>query len=112
MFTLAAFGGVQLIVRVLAVAVVLLVAGGVRVLCFDRTSPREQHRSWVLLELGFVILAAGSLLGIVDESGTRTVPAAAGFAALAGLFLVGVGPCAPHEPPCCPVVPWVWSSKH
>ena len=61
--SLAAFGGAQFVVRVLAVAVVLLVAGGVRVLGFDRTSPREQHRSWVLLELGFVILAAGSLLG-------------------------------------------------
>ena len=89
--SLAAFGDAQLVVRVLAVVVVLLVAGGVRILGFDRTSPREQHRSWVLLELGFVILAAGSLLGIMDGSGTRTVPAAAAFAALAGVLLVGVG---------------------
>src|SRR5262249_10106832 len=63
---LAAVGRAALVVRVFAVAVVLLAAAGVRVLGFDRTSPRDQHRSWVLLELGFVILAAGSLLGIVD----------------------------------------------
>ena len=88
---LAAVGNAELLVRVLAVVVVLLVAGGLRILGFDRTSPREQHRSWVLLELGFAILAAGSLVGIMDGSGTGTVPAAAACAALAGALLVGVG---------------------
>ena len=88
---LAAVGNAELVVRVLAVVVLLLVAGGLRILGFDRTSPREQHRSWVLLELGFAILAAGSLVGIMGGSGTGTVPAAAAFAALAGALLVGVG---------------------
>jgi diguanylate cyclase len=89
--SLAAVGRAPLVVRVLAVAVVLLAAAGVRVLGFDRTSPRDQHRSWVLLELGFVILAAGSLLGIAEGSGTGTVPAAAAVAALTGALLVGTG---------------------
>src|SRR6185312_11151097 len=89
--SVAAVGGAPLVVRVLAGAVVLLAAAGLRVLGFDRTSPREQHRCWVLLELGFVVLAAGSLVGIADGSGTGTVPAAGAFAALASAVLVGTG---------------------
>ena len=77
--------------RVLAVAVIVLAAGGIRLLWLERTVPREQPRSWVFLELGFAVLAAGSLLGTVDHSGTQPVPAAAGLAALAGVVLIGSG---------------------
>ena len=89
--SLAAFAGVPLIVRVLAVTVIVLAAGAIRVLWVERTTPHEQHRSWVFIELGFAVLVAGSLVGALDPSGTQTLPAEAGVAALAGVVLIGSG---------------------
>ena len=43
------------------------------------------------LELGFVVLMAGSLLGVASGSDNASVPAAGGFVALAGVALVGLG---------------------
>ena len=89
--SLAAFAGVPVIVRVLAVTVIILAAAGLRVIWVERTAPHEQHRSWVFIELGFAILAAGSLLGTLDQSGTPTLPVEAEVAALAGVVLIGSG---------------------
>ena len=109
--SLATFAGVPVIVRVLAVAVVVLAAGGLRIIWVDRTAPQEQHRSWALLELGFVVLAAGSLLGILDRSGTARRAGGGGIRRAGRGRARRVGSRAAPEHLAARVAHWVWPSK-